>query len=106
MVCGVCRNYRTPRSEEMLRHLCRCGDARWARVIELRQAGRDEEAGGMVSRILGVKGPAMTEEAKARILAYRSEHREEIREKRRRKRALRRVLARARTGRPAARART
>ena len=99
MICGLCGKYRTRRSGDMLGHLGGCARARWARVAELRREGRDDEADGVVSRILGSKkGPPMTAEARAAVRAYEAGHREEINAKRRRKRLLRRVVARARKG--------
>jgi hypothetical protein len=100
VICGLCREYRTRRSGELLGHLSGCAGRRWARVAELRSAGRDDEADGLVSRILGRKGPPMTAEARAALRAYEAGHREEINEKRRRRRVLRRVVARARKGGP------
>lgn len=97
MICGHCKGFSAGRVADLKAHWGACGgDLRWAKVAELRRAGRDAEADGLVRKTLGVKGPPMTEEARARVREYERTHKDEIRERRRRRRVLRRVLSRPR----------
>lgn len=72
--------------------------SKWARVMELRAAGCEAEAAGLVKRLLGVqaKKAPMTPEKLEYLERYKREHKDEILQKLRRKRALRRGLAAAR----------
>jgi hypothetical protein len=73
--------------------------ADWAKVLELRQAGEDEAAERLVRRILGVKGPAMSEEKKAELRAYKEAHKEEIKQRQKQRQEVRRrTLALLKTG--------
>lgn len=69
--------------------------AKWARVLELRAAGRGDEADGLVRRLLGVgeKKEPMTPEKREYLRRYAQEHKDEIRAKRWQKRRMRRVLS-------------
>lgn len=62
----------------------------WARVCEMRRAGDLDAADKLARKILGVQGPPMTEEVKAKLRAHNEAHREEIRERARLRRIARR----------------
>lgn len=97
MICGNCRGFSAVRVADLEQHWRSCrADPRWATVAGLRRAGRDHEAEALVRKLLGVKGPPMTEEARARVREYERTHKDEIRQRRRQRRILRRVLSRPR----------
>lgn len=54
----------------------------WARVVELRRAGESDAAGRLVRKLLGIQGPPMSEETKAKLRQHNEEHKDEIRERR------------------------
>jgi len=97
MICGNCKDFSAGRVADLEEHWRVChGDLRWARVANLRRSGRDHEAEGLARKLLGVKGPPMTEEARARVREYERTHKDEIRQRRQQRRVLRRVLSRPR----------
>lgn len=62
----------------------------WERVAELRAKGRGDTADRIARRLLGVQGPPMSDEDKARLRQYAVDHADEIRERREQKKRLRR----------------
>lgn len=74
------------------------GRAEWQKVVDLRRDGKDDAADRMVRKILGIQGPVMTEEVKAKLRAYNEAHKEEIKERRKQERAIRRAVSRPRKG--------
>lgn len=62
----------------------------WARVVEFRAAGDMNAADRLVRKLLGVQGPPMSEETKAKLRAYEEEHREDIRLRRKQRQEVRR----------------
>lgn len=65
----------------------------WKRVVDLRMAGDIEKASRVADRLLGVQGPPMPDEVKAKLRQYAEEHKDEIAAKRRLRMA---ILRRAR----------
>jgi phosphoglycerate-specific signal transduction histidine kinase len=68
----------------------------WGRVVELRAAGKDDTAGRVAKKLLGVQGPPMTEEVKEKLRRHNDEHKEEIERRRKIKAALRKAVSRPR----------
>lgn len=71
---------------------------KWAHVLELRGRGKRATAERVAKRLLGIKGPPMSEEKKAELRRWKEEHREEIKERRQQKAAFKKrvqQLARA-----------
>lgn len=91
MICGHCREFSTGVVKDLKAHWRGCArDGRWQKVAELKEEGRDKSASRLAKRILGIQGPAMTEETRERLEEYRRTHKEEIREKRLQRTAVRR----------------
>jgi len=65
-------------------------DDGWARVTELRRTGQDGAAARLTRKLLGVKGPPMSDEQKEERRRYNEEHKEERKEKAKQKREIRR----------------
>lgn len=65
----------------------------WQRVIELRREGKDESANRLARKLLGITGPEMTEETKAKLKAYNEANKEKIAARRAAQRALRRAIS-------------
>ncbi len=63
--------------------------ADWLRVSTLRAKGRPEQAQRIARRLMGIEGPPMSEEVKAKLKQYNLEHADEIRQRREQKAALR-----------------
>lgn len=71
----------------------------WARVAELRREGKDDSAGRLARKLLGVQGEPMSEETKEKLRRYNEEHKEEIQARREQEREVRRrTLALLQTG--------
>jgi hypothetical protein len=71
----------------------------WARVVAFRAAGDQDAADRLVRKLLGVQGPPMSEETKAKLREYNEAHREEIKARRAQEREVReRTLALLKTG--------
>lgn len=60
---------------------------KWAHVVDLRRRGMRATAERVAKRLLGIKGPPMSEEKKAELRRWKEEHREEIQERRQQKAA-------------------
>jgi hypothetical protein len=71
-------------------------DKEWSRVVEFRRQGKDDSADRLAKKLLGVQGPPMTEETKAKLRRYSEEHKEEIEARRKARAALRKAVARPR----------
>ena len=61
----------------------------WERVSTLRQKGKTETAYRIARRILGVQGPPMTEETKAKLRQYGIDNADAIAERRKQRQLLR-----------------
>ncbi len=71
----------------------------WARVVELKAAGKQDAADRLVRKLLGVQGPPMSEETKEKLRRYNEEHKEEIKARKEQEREVRRrTLALLQTG--------
>ncbi len=94
MICGTCDvpGFRTFQllDQHWRSKDGRCVDRGWARVVELRQKGKNESAARVARRLLGIRGPEMDEATKAKLRQWREEHAEEIKDRRQQKHALRR----------------
>lgn len=64
--------------------------ADWLRVATLRTKGRPEQAQRIARRLMGIEGPPMNDEDKARLRQYAVDHVDEIKARREQKAALRR----------------
>lgn len=71
----------------------------WGKVVELRRAGKDDAAARLVKKFLGVQGPPMSEETKAKLKAYNEAHKEEIKRRRKTQAAIRKAMSKPRGGR-------
>lgn len=71
----------------------------WAKVVELRAAGEQDAADRLVRKLLGVQGPPMSEETKAKLREYNETHKEEIKARKQQEKEVRqRTLALLQTG--------
>jgi hypothetical protein len=66
--------------------------ARWGRVVSLRAGGVDGQAERLARKLLGVQGPPMTQETRAKLREYAKAHREDIAARNRQKRLLKRRM--------------
>lgn len=71
----------------------------WARVVELRLAGKHDSADRVAKKLLGVQGPPMSEEVKEKLRRYNAEHADEIKTRRRTQAAIRKAASKPRGGR-------
>lgn len=62
----------------------------WTRVAAMRRAGDLDSADRLARKLLGVQGPPMSEETKAKLREYNETHKEEIQERRRQESEVRR----------------
>jgi CHASE3 domain sensor protein len=71
-------------------------DKEWAHVVELRRAGKDDAAGRLAKKLLGIQGPPMTEEVKEKLRQYNEEHKEEIAARKKARAARQKAISRPR----------
>lgn len=91
MLCGTCKK-RLESAVVAVQHVASCIDARWKDVAEARAAGDQDRAAKIARTALGIKGPEMDDETKAKLREYAREHAEEIKGKRAQKALVRRRI--------------
>jgi len=75
MLCATCKE--SFRKFAKLSEHWKTAVCTWAKVIQLKRAGKESEADTLQRKILGTYKP-MTEEDKAKLREYYEEHKEEI----------------------------